>query len=338
MQSANVRNQRRVWIVCRFVAIAAVAILPTIAAGCAARYVVSPPQQLLDVVLPEASVTRHVVIVSIDGLRPDAITALESPTLYRLMMEGSYSLAASTIMPSKTLPSHTSMLTGEPPERHGVFWNNTPAAHFDTIEVPTIFSVARSRGYRTAAFFSKSKFNTLQRPGTLDYSQAPGGWFGRWSSDRTVGDVERHLASARPNILFVHVSDPDYAGHEFEWMSAEYRRAVTAADGALARVLSAAERAYGAGNYSVIVTADHGGHGHDHGTDDPRDVTIPWIVWGRGVRPGGELAGSSIRTMDTASTVLWLLGLPEPTDWIGTPVLAAFQPQAVPAPALPASP
>ena len=303
---------------------AALAAALLMTAGCAPRYVISPPQQIPDLVLPEPSITRHVVLVSIDGLRPDAIGAFGAPTLQRLMREGSYTLTAATILPSKTLPSHTSMLTGELPDRHGVLWNNVLTAKADTVELPTIFSVARSRGYRTAAFFSKSKFHSIQRQGTLDYSQAPGGWFGRWSSDRTVGDVERHLEAARPNVLFVHVADPDHAGHRSGWMSAEYGRAVIAADAAVASVLSAAERAYGAGSYSVIVTADHGGHDRDHGSADPRDVTIPWIAWGRGVK-SGQLADASIRTMDTASTVLWLLGLPEPTDWIGTPVLGAFQ-------------
>ena len=67
--------------------------------------------------------TEHVVLVSIDGLRPDAISPKETPTLSRLTTEGSYTLSARTILPSKTLPSHTSMLTGQPPDIHGVSWN-----------------------------------------------------------------------------------------------------------------------------------------------------------------------------------------------------------------------
>jgi arylsulfatase A-like enzyme len=297
------------------------------AAGCAPRYVRSAPQTVLNVSLPESSITGYVVVISIDGLRPDAIGERETPFLFRMMQTGTYSLAATTILPSNTLPSHTSMLTGEAPERHQVRWNNVPAAKFDTVEVPTIFGVARARGYRTAAFFSKAKFHTLQRAGTLDYSQAPGGWFGKWPSQRTVADVERYLDHQRPNLLFVHLSDPDTAGHEYGWMTAEYRGAVAVADAAVSRLLAAADAAYGAGNYSVIVSADHGGHGKGHGTDDPRDVTIPWIAWGKGVRPV-HLSTASIRTMDTASTVLWMLGLPEPTDWFGTPVLDAFNARA----------
>jgi len=303
---------------------AAVAVVAPLTAGCGARYVNAPPLAPGTFTVPDASVTRHVVLVSIDGLRPDAIDAFEAPTLQRLAREGSYSLTASTIVPSKTLPSHTSMLTGEPPERHGVLWNTLLAAEAGTTSVPTVFGVARSRGYRTAAFFSKSKFHALQVPGTLDFSQAPRGWWGRWSAERTIDDVERHLTAASPNLLFVHLTDPDRAGHRDGWMSRQYGLAVAVADAALTRLLVAAEAAFGTGRYAVIVTADHGGHGHDHGSDDPRDLTIPWIAWGQGVAGTGEMPGASIRTIDTASTVLWLLGVAEPTDWPGDPVMSAF--------------
>jgi arylsulfatase A-like enzyme len=292
------------------------------ASGCSARYIRSAPE-LSAQLQPAESLTRNVLVVSIDGLRPDAIATYGAETLQRLMREGSYTLAASTIHPSKTLPSHTSMLTGQPPERHGVLWNNVATADADSIELPNIFSVARAHGYSTAAFFSKAKFQPLQLEGTLDYSQAPGGWYGRWSGERTVSDVARYLDSAQPNVLFVHLTDPDAAGHRAGWMTPEYGRGVLAADRAMARLISLADNAYGSGNYSVIVTADHGGHGFNHGSDDPQDVTIPWIAWGKGVK-AGALTQSSVRTMDTAATVLWLLAVKGPADWAGQPVLNAY--------------
>jgi arylsulfatase A-like enzyme len=291
--------------------------------GCSPRYVRSEPVASSLRAPVHASLTGNVVVVSVDGLRPDAINAFRAPTLQRLIREGSYSLSASTIDPSTTLPSHTSMLTGQPPERHGVLWNNVTSAERDRIEMPNIFSVARQHGYSTAAFFSKAKFQPLQLPGTLDYSQAPAGWWGRWSSARTMRDVERYLASAKPNVLFVHMTDPDAAGHSAGWMSPSYGRAVTATDASLDRLLTLAGTVYGAGNFSVIVTADHGGHGTGHGSRDPKDVTIPWIAWGKGVRPG-VLADTTIKTMDTAATVLWLLGVPKPADWAGEAVTGAY--------------
>ena len=73
----------------------------------------------------------------------------------------------------------------------------------------------------------------------------------------------------------------------------------------------------------MIVTADHGGHGRTHGTTRAEDMTIPWIVWGNGVSVGTTIAGN-VRTMDTAGTALWLLGVDAPDGWTGTPVREAF--------------
>src|SRR5688500_17441830 len=303
------------------------AVAAGVSAACSPRYIRSPPLAPLPT-HPVQSVSRNFVVVSIDGLRPDAIETYGAPMLQRLTREGSYTLNASTIHPSKTLPSHTSMLTGQPPERHGVLWNNVASAEADSINLPNIFGVARTHGYSTAAFFSKAKFQPLQLDGTLDYSQAPGGWFGRWSSERTVADVAQHLEKARPNVLFVHLTDPDAAGHRAGWMSEDYGRGVLAADRAVNRLMSIADRVYGAGKFSMIVTADHGGHGTNHGSNDPRDVTIPWIAWGQGVRQG-VLDQATVRTMDTAATVLWLLGLTEQSDWVGEAVIRAYEPGPV---------
>jgi predicted AlkP superfamily pyrophosphatase or phosphodiesterase len=270
----------------------------------------------------QTRLSEHVLVVSIDGLRPDAIERFGARTLQRLMREGSYSLQATTILPSTTLPSHTSMLTGTEPEEHGVLWNREELDAHGHVATPTIFAAAKSAGFETAAFFSKAKFVHLAVPGTLDHVEAPSAWPGKWLADRTVDAVERYLEQHRPNLLFVHLAEPDFAGHLAGWMSAPYGWAVQRADRELGELLEAAESAYGAGNYTVIVTADHGGHGRGHGSDDPRDVTIPWIAWGRGVA-GGELA-PGIRTVDTAATALWLLGLPAAEVATGAPVRSAF--------------
>jgi predicted AlkP superfamily pyrophosphatase or phosphodiesterase len=273
-------------------------------------------------VVRTGAATDHVVIVSVDGLRPDAISRFKAATMSRLAREGSHSFAATTINPSKTLPSHTSMLTGEGPEDHGIKWNTNETETHSHVAVPTVFALARERGLRTAAFFSKGKFNHLEVPGSLDHTQAPNG-DGKWSADRTVSDVERYLDTTRPNLLFVHLGEPDYAGHFWGWMSWMYGRAVRKADAAVARLVAAADRAFGAGNYTFLLTADHGGHGRSHSSNRPENVMIPWIAYGEGVRTGMELP-RGIRTMDTAGTALWLLGVDAPDDWTGVPVRDAF--------------
>jgi predicted AlkP superfamily pyrophosphatase or phosphodiesterase len=267
-----------------------------------------------------AAATSHVIIVSIDGLRPDAITPFRMPTVSRLASEGSATFEARTIYPSRTLPSHTSMLTGVTPAEHGIDWNEDKSGSKGVVKVPTVFGLAHERGMTTAAFFSKTKFHHLEVPGTIDFDRSPATDSGNWQASRTIGQVESYLASHQPNLLFVHIGEPDYAGHESGWMSEPYLRATSAADSAVSRILAAARSAFGLRDFAIIVTADHGGHDKGHGSLSRYDMTIPWIAWGAGV-PARTSLGTSIRTMDTAATALWLLGVGIPTAWSGTAVL-----------------
>ncbi|MDQ3948727.1 MAG: ectonucleotide pyrophosphatase/phosphodiesterase [Gemmatimonadota bacterium] len=274
--------------------------------------------------VPQGRVTDHVLIISVDGLRPDAIGRFAAPTIQRLMREGSYAPDAQTILPSTTLPSHTSMLTGVDPAAHGITWNTDETADRGYVRVPTVFGLARAAGLRTAAFFGKSKLNHIHSPATLDYvhafdSRLP--W--RGSGGHTARLVGRHLEQVRPNLLFVHLIEADYAGHLFGWMGRLYGQAVLEADAAVGALLVHADEHFGRGQYIVILTADHGGHGLTHGTDLAEDTTIPWIVWGEGVRAGTQLP-FGIRTTDTAATALWLLGVPVPAEWTGHAVTQAF--------------
>lgn len=264
----------------------------------------------------------HVIVISIDGLRPDAIESAGAETLRQMMRTGAYSLQARTILPSKTLPSHTSMVTGVGPDQHGITWNDDRIAQYGRVRVPTMFELAHAQGLQTAAFFGKAKLGHLIRPGTLDRASVPRGYEIRLAP-RIAQDVVQYLKFREPELLFVHIPDPDLAGHAAGWMTAPYRLAVRRADAAVGHIWAAAVQAFG-DDVVILVTADHGGHGRGHGeADTPTDRTIPWIAWGRGVADGRIAA--EIDTYDTAATALWLLGVPRPDGWDGEPVRGAFE-------------
>lgn len=289
-------------------------------------------------------ITEHVVVVSIDGLRPDAIEPFGAAELLRLMREGRYSLQAQTVLPSNTIPSHTALVTGVEPASHGVTWNDRTSVLVALLtwtdarrQVPTIFDLAREAGLSSAAVMAKSQMRQLGQPGPLHHLETPFFPFPHikreWHADRVVAEVESYLIAeeGRPNLFFVHLADPDLTGHDHGWMSEEYGAAVQTADRALARILSAADAAFGRDGYTVIVTADHGGLGDGHGGSDPQEVTIPWITAGRGVVPGGALP-DPIRIADTGATALWLLGLEVPAAWTSRPVESAYRPHPLPLP------
>src|ERR1700754_4632250 len=63
---------------------------------------------------------RRVILVVLDGLRPDAIDRVDLVHLKRLMATGASTKSATTVAPSITTAAITSLLTGVSPMRHGV--------------------------------------------------------------------------------------------------------------------------------------------------------------------------------------------------------------------------
>jgi bisphosphoglycerate-independent phosphoglycerate mutase (AlkP superfamily) len=189
--------------------------------------------------------------------------------------------------------------------------------------VATIFERARRHGLTTAAFFSKPKLEGLATGEGYDYVQRPVGGLIGMLADQVDDDVEEMLPEHQPHLLFIHIADPDYTGHVVGWMTPLYGRAVTSADAALEDIIESLNAAYGAGEYTLIVTADHGGHGRDHTGPAAADVLIPWIVAGKGVAGSGPLR-EQVRIMDTAATALWLLGIQYDEGLAGRPVRDAF--------------
>ena len=116
-----------------------------------------------------------------------------------------------------------------------------------------------------------------------------------------------YLKSAESGLVFLHFSDPDGAGHLHGWMSDEYLTAVGRADRCVAPGARRAARARQARPHAVVLTADHGGHDHDHALPIPPDTHIPWLAWGGAAKTGGRVRGVIYNT-DTAATILLRAG------------------------------
>jgi hypothetical protein len=258
-----------------------------------------------------------VLIISIDGLRPDAIRLVDTPNLDQLTSEGAVAWKAQTVLPSVTLPAHASMLSGSSPEVHGVSWNDyEPERGY--VPLPTLFSVAHDAGLRTAMFVGKVKLEHIAVPGTVDsYGYVTGG------DAQVASQAADYLLQASPDVVFVHLPDVDTMGHLHGWLSSPQMGFVTRADKAIGVLLEALNRMGRRESTLIIVTADHGGIGTSHGGSDEESMTIPWIVTGPGVRVGYEI-GDEVRVYDTAATAAWALGLPLPEGWEGRPIVEAF--------------
>ena len=72
--------------------------------------------------------TKYVVLITIDGLRPEFYLEEKwgMPNLRYMMQQGVAAKSVIPVYPSVTYPNHTSLITGVVPARHGVYHNGPP--------------------------------------------------------------------------------------------------------------------------------------------------------------------------------------------------------------------
>lgn len=259
---------------------------------------------------------QRVVIISIDGLRPDGLLRSNIPRISALINGGAASITAQTVFPSVTLPAHASMLSGRCVSQHGINWDDyEPEKGY--LQGATIFSVAHDAGLRTIMVVAKEKLKTLADPKIVDTFKFISG------TDEEIAQAALKETVGGFGVLFLHLAFPDSFGHLDGWMSAAYLSVIGRDDTAVGILLDGLKEQNLLEGTLIILTSDHGGHDQSHGSLLPADMTIPWIVYGPGVVAGSAL-DIPILTTDTAATGVWALGLKVPSDWAGRPVVEAF--------------
>lgn len=107
-----------------------------------------------------AQTERHVLLISIDGFRPDFYMDQEwdTPNLKSLMKEGIYADGINSVFPSVTYPSHTAIITGAYPAEHGIYYNVPRSSHnhhwnweASRIKTTTLWDAAKKKGLETGA-------------------------------------------------------------------------------------------------------------------------------------------------------------------------------------------
>jgi len=288
---------------------------------------------------------EHVILVSFDGLRPDAITSLgpgKAPAFYDLMATGTGTLNARTDYDyTETLPNHTCMLTGvgvTGEKGHGFTANmpeeERPIHKLKGRYVPSLFLNLQEKGLRSALFAAKKKFVVFPNSYLINYYEI----IDR-KDDPVFEAFLNKLKDSPPQFIFLHLGGPDFAGHYRGWdptVGTPYSNQVKRMDKFLGKILKAIrEDTRLRDTTAVIVTSDHGGYKNNHlDSSDPRDYTIPFFVWGEGIARGQDLyainpesrkdpvkeripydaSGQPIRNGDAANLILSLFGLPPVPD------------------------
>jgi arylsulfatase A-like enzyme len=242
------------------------------------------------------------VLISIDGLRAQDIleadrVGLRVPHLRRLMAEGAYARAVEGVVPGVTFPSHTTLVTGVSPERHGILQNrpfdplgrNADGWYWyaEDIVVPTLWSAARDAGLSTAsvdwpvtvgaditynvAQYWRSEpqatdqvklIRALSTRGLLAEAEhsvgdLPRGQGGIEDDERRAALCEFLQETRRPALELCYFASLDEVEHAWGPATPAVFAVLERLDAIVGRVRTAAERS-GGGRARVVVVSDHG--------------------------------------------------------------------------------
>lgn len=279
---------------------------------------------------------KRVVVISVDGLRGDALQSM--PSVSALRERAMWTDSMQTVVPSLTVPGHISMFTGRDVTAIGITTNTLDQSAGLALAInnaTTMFQWVKATGGTSIALVGQS----LVAPADLEQARAFFGIdevYAVTSSLDTLRDRAIALATQpnAPTLLFVHIPTVDYAGHDFGWirsdvssadagdvLGVEYLNAVRGADGVISAIWHALQPSVDAGDVALVVAADHGGgHGEgcvagmpasrEHCTNQAADRTIPFMLIAKGVT-GQRLAGFPTITQ-VAPSIARMLGASPP--------------------------
>jgi thiamine biosynthesis lipoprotein len=260
---------------------------------------------------------RKVLLIGIDGFRPDVLPAARTPNLDRLIADGCYTDRATTTEVTVSGPAWSSFLTGVWPNKHGVHDNTFDGA--DYVTYPHFF--ARLKEARPDAF----TVSALDWIPLDQYVVATAGTDVRFVWDYEDGGDEKVVDAAvealtdqDPDIVFVYLADLDVAGHEHGYHPGVpgYVAELEEIDGQVGQLIDAVRhRPTIAGeDWLIIVGSDHGGTiDGSHGRDIPLHRNIPLIVSGPAAARGRLHTTANI--VDIPVTALAHLGVDVEPAW-----------------------
>jgi predicted AlkP superfamily pyrophosphatase or phosphodiesterase len=252
-------------------------------------------------VLAQQQAPPLLVMISIDGLRPDYITSADAhgakvPNLRRFLKEGTYADGVVGVVPTVTYPSHTTLVTGVWPAKHGIFANTTfdPLQknnqgwywYAEDIRVPTLWDAAAKAGRTTASiqwpvtvgahitwnipeFWRASTpddaklLRAVATPGLLTEAQADLGEYRGGLDTSPKGDENRGrytqwiLEKKHPSFFTLHLSALDHIQHETGPFSSEAVAVLESIDGIIGKIRETVER-LAPGHAYIAIVSDHG--------------------------------------------------------------------------------
>ena len=246
---------------------------------------------------------KKVILILVDGMTPDGFMQCGNPYNEVLLEKSSHALKGRTVWPSDTLPCHMSLFTSVPPVQHQTTSNTyCPPVN----KVKGLVEQLEATGKRCAMFYNWGELRDIAAPGTFNFSL-----FIRDEADRVITDYAiEYIKKNSPDFTFLYLGNVDIVGHHHQWMSEKYLESVNGAVECIRLVMEAL-----GDKYTYIITADHGGHEYDHGSECDDDMYIPILFIGKDFENNKEIEAN---IMDIAPTVCDIMDVKKQDCWKGS--------------------
>lgn len=274
----------------------------------------------------DAPPERRVLVIGVDGLKPDAIPEADTPVLDDLIARGTYNDNAQSEDLTFSGPNWSSILHGVHRDRHGVVNNAYMPTRLG--DHPDLFAhLEHANPEWTTARLSTWDMIHQRQPTGADidlfqpYDQGGDDFVAKRGAALIAGDTPD--APHGTHAIFVYLGNVDIAGHThgFHKSVRGYLDAIEVADAQIGQLIDAV-RAREAAHHEawlVVLTSDHGGNidkGHAGNTIDRR--TVPFLVSGQLAAKGAAVPEP--KNVDVVATVLAYLDVEPMRPIDGHPV------------------
>lgn len=267
--------------------------------------------------------TPKVLLIGIDGVRPDVLAEVATPNLDALAAEGAFTDHARTGFPSVSGPGWSSMLNGVWPEKHGVVNNDFTGKRYDLYpdfltRIEDVRPELRTFAVADWLPLVRQDDGVATISDRIDAKHVLDGYETGWAEGDThsVELAEEELRTADPDAMFVYLGNPDEMSHESHAIGAEYREALALADEHVGRLVAAvrARPTYAQEDWLILVSTDHGRlPDGDHGGNTDEERTIFFLASGPSAVVGTP--PDTVRIVDVPVTALAHLGIDADPAW-----------------------
>jgi predicted AlkP superfamily pyrophosphatase or phosphodiesterase len=251
------------------------------------------------------------LLILADGMRPDVMMNCGNSFVREFLKDSVYTLKGRAVMPSVTLPCHMSLFQSVPSERHGILTNDW---HPQVRPINGVCEVLVAAGKKCGFLYDWEPLRDLSRPGSLSYSLFSN--YGYEETMRVTTEASIKLVTENDmDFLFIYFGLTDILGHNYGYTTEEYRAGIGEVWENIKRITDACKNK---DEYSIIVTADHGGHEQGHGLNIPEDMTIPIIYHGRAFWNLDPSKVERSGLMDIAPTLVYAMRIQGDPEWEGS--------------------